>query len=335
MKIIDKIFKSKYPPESAGRRMTSSVPTALPEETIFDIQKKLFEKSQEFETLNYIYVVDNNAKLVGVISLKDIFLKSKEVRVEGLMDKNIIKVRPHDDQERAAVLALQHNLKAIPVVDKEDLFLGVVPSDTILEILHSEDIEDILLSAGISKHNSFAKKSIQASIPILTKIRLPWLIFGLFGGLFVAQVVSFFEGSLKAHFLLAAFIPLIVYMADAVGVQSQTLFIRGLALDSQLDIKKYFLKEIKISIVIALILGILLFFISYLWFGLLNIGVVLGISLFLTVICSSAIAVLIPWMLQSHKKDPAVGSGPFATIIRDVLSLIIYFSIASLLLFLF
>jgi len=158
------------------------------------------------------------------------------------------------------------------------------------------------------------------------------LIFGLFGGLFAAQIVTFFEGPLKIHFVLAAFIPLIVYMADAVGVQAQTLFIRNLALDSRLDARKYFLKEIKISLVIALILGGLLAAISFLWFGLLNIGIILGISLFLTVICACLIAVLVPWLLQGLKKDPAIGSGPFATIVRDILTLAIYFSVASLML---
>jgi magnesium transporter len=328
-------MSNKYPPESAGRMMISNVPTAIPEERILDIRKKLFEKANDFETLNYVYIIGQKGKLVGVLSLKDVFQKPEESKVEDLMVEDLIKARPHTDQERVAILALKHNLKSIPVVDKEDIFLGVVPSDVILGILHSENVEDILRFAGISKRGVILNKTLQLPVSVLTKIRLPWLVFGLLGGLFAAQIVTFFEGSLKTHFVLAAFIPLIVYMADAVGVQAQTLFIRSLAFNPRLDTREYFLKEIKISLVIALILGLLLALISFLWFGLLNIGIILGFSLFFTVICACLIAVLVPWLLQSLKKDPAIGSGPFATIIRDVLTLVIYFSVASLMLKLF
>lgn len=325
------IFKSKYPPESAGRRMINNVPTALSEERILDVRKKLFEKAGDFETINYIYILSGKGELMGTLSLKDIFQKTEEAKIEDLMTRKVVRVRPSTDQERVAILALKHNIKAVPVVNKENVFLGVVPSDVILQILHSEDIEDILRFAGISKHGAILTKTLKSPVRASVKIRLPWLIFGLLGGLFAAQIVNFFEGSLKNYFVLAAFIPLIVYMADAVGVQAQTLFIRSLALDSRLEIKKYFFKEIKISLVIALILGFLLASISFLWFGLFRIGMVLGISLFLTVICAGIIAVLIPWILQKMKKDPAIGSGPFATIVRDILSLVLYFSVASLL----
>ncbi len=326
---------NNYPPESAGRRMINNIPTAVPEEKILDVRKRLFEKAKDFETLNYIYIVDRGGKLTGVLSLKDIFQKPEEGKIEDLITRNIVKVRPHSDQEKVAILALRHNLKSIPVVDKEGIFLGIVPSDVILGILHSENIEDVLRFAGISKRGAALNKTLQFPVSVLTKIRLPWLIFGLFGGLFAAQIVTFFESSLKIHFVLAAFIPLIVYMADAVGVQAQTLFIRNLTLDSRLDTRKYFLKEIKISFVIALILGFLLALISFLWIGLLSIGIILGVSLFLTVICACIIAVLVPWLLQILKKDPAIGSGPFATIVRDVLTLAIYFSVASLILRIF
>ncbi|HUW71644.1 MAG TPA: magnesium transporter [Candidatus Humimicrobiaceae bacterium] len=328
-------MSNKYPPESAGRRMISNVPTAIPEEKILDIRKKLFEKAKDFETLNYIYIIDRRGKLVGVLSLKDAFQKPEESKIEDLMVKDLIKARPNTDQERVAILALKHNLKSIPVVDKEDIFLGVVTSDVILGILHSENIEDTLRFAGIYKHGAILNETLQFPISVLSKIRLPWLIFGLLGGLFAAQIVTFFEDSLRVHFVLAAFIPLIVYMADAVGVQAQTLFIRSLAFNPRLNAREYLLKEVKISFVIALILGFLLGLISFLWFGFLNIGIILGFSLFFTVICACLIAVLVPWLLQGLKKDPAIGSGPFATIVRDILTLVIYFSVASLILKLF
>ena len=329
----EKDFKMKFPPESAGRRMITSVPTGLPEERILDIRKRLFEKAQEFETLNYIYILDREGRLTGVVSLKDVFQKPEESRMEDLMVKEVIKVSPRTDQEKVAILALRHNLKSIPVVSKENLFLGAVPSDVILEILHSENIEDILRFAGVSRYNTFSDRIFQASPKILTKLRLPWLILGLFGGLLAAQIVSFFEASLQTHFVLAAFIPLIVYMADAVGTQTETLFIRSLVYP--LNIKKYFFKETEVSFSIALVLGVLLTLISYFWFKLPYIGIILGISLFFTIMAAFLLGLLVPYFLNKLKEDPAIASGPIGTIIRDILSLILYFSIASLLLKIF
>jgi len=323
----------KLPIESAGRKMIEAVPLCYQEERILDVKKMLFKKIKEIETINYIYVIDKERKLLGVFSIKEIFRKPEGTKVKEIMDRKIIKVRPRTDQERVAILALRNNLKSIPVVDREDKFLGVIPSDTILDILHSENVEDFLKAAGI---RSPLKKTLTGSPLFLTKARIPWVILGLFGGILAAKITDFFETPLKAHFILAAFIPLIIYIADAVGTQTETLFIRSLVLDSRLEVKKYLLREIKTAFLMALILGGLLFLLSIFLFNApYFIGIILGVSLFITVIVSILIAILIPWLLQKFKKDPALGAGPFATIITDVTSLIIYFSIASLMLKLF
>jgi len=320
----------KFPIESAGRKMIKAVPLCYQEERILDVKKMLFEKIKEIETVNYIYVIDKEKKLLGVFSIKEIFRKPEGTKVKEIMDRRIIKVRPRTDQEKVAILALKNNLKSIPVVDKEDKFLGVVPSDIILDILHSENVEDFLKAAGI--HSPF-KKLLNGSPLFLVKVRIPWLILGLLGGIFAAQIIGFFETPLMSYFILAAFIPLILYTASAVGAQTETLFIRSLVLDSRLEVKKYLLREIKASFLMALILGGLLFLISIFWFSSsYYIGIILGISLFLTILMAILIGIFIPWSLQKFKKDPAVGTGPFATIIRDILSLVIYFSVAYFLL---
>jgi len=322
----------KFPIESAGGRMIENVPLASPEEKILDVKKMLFEKMKELETINYIYVVDKERKLIGVFSIKEVFGKPEETKIRDIMQTEIVKAHSYTDQERVAILALTHNLKSIPVVDKNDRFLGIIPSDTILDILHSEHVEDILRHAGIHKYDYPPAKIIWAPAGILVKARLPWLILGLFGGILSAQITNFFETPLKSNFILAAFIPLIVYMADAVGTQTETLFIRGLAIDPKLVIKNYLFREIKVGFLIAISIGALLTLISSLWLGLPYIGLILGLSTFLTIISAMAIAILIPWFLSKLKKDPALGSGPFATIITDITSLIIYFSVATLLL---
>ena len=324
-----------YPSESAGRRIVENVPLALPEEKVADVRKRIFEKAKEFDTLNYIYVVDREKRLLGVFSLKEVFRKSEETKVKDLMVEKIIKTNPHLDQEGVAILALKHNLKSIPVVNKDDKFLGVVPSDTILEILHSEHTEDILRTAGVHNGVYFPSRVLKVPVGILAKTRIPWLIVGLLGGIFAAQIATFFETPLRAHFALVAFIPLIVYMADAVGTQTQTLIARNLALDLEFCFKKYFIKEIKVSILIALVLGVFLSVFSLFWYKLPYLGLILGLSLFFTVISAMFIGSLIPYFLQKFKHDPAIGSGPFATIVTDICSLVIYFSVATLLIEIF
>jgi len=326
------VNQKTYPPETAGRKMIENVPLAFSKEKILDVKKRLFEKMEEFETINYIYVVNQDKKLLGVFSVKEVFRKPEENKVEEIMQTEVIKARPYTDQERIALLALKYNLKAIPVVDKEEHFLGVVTSDTILDILHSEHIEDILRSAGVHNSVYFPSKVMKTPVGILAKARIPWLIIGLLGGILGAQIANFFETPLQTHFALVAFIPLMVYMADAVGTQTQTLIARNLALDLGFSFKKYLLKEIKVSLLIALILGIFLSIISILWYRLLFLGLILGISLFLTIITAIFIGSLIPYLLQKFKQDPAIGSGPFATIITDICSLGIYFSVATILL---
>ncbi len=320
----------KFPTESAGGKMIVAVPLSRPEECILDVKKMLFEKMKELETINYIYVVNKEKKMVGVFSIKEVFRRSEKTKIKEIMQKKIVKVRPRTDQERVAILALRNNLKSIPVVDKENKFLGVVPSDIVLDILHSENVEDFLKSAGI---HSPLRKISRGSFLFLAKARIPWLIFGLLGGIFAARIISFFETPLKTHFILASFIPLIVYVSGAVSVQTQTLFIRNLTLDSHLETKKYLLREIKTGFLIALVLGGLLSLLSiFLFNSPYFIGIILGVSLFLAILTTILIGVFIPWILQKLKKDPAIGSGPFGTIICDVLSLIIYFSVVSLML---
>jgi len=331
MVLINSEAKKYFPLESAGRRIIKNVPLAFPEETVLEVKNRLFEKAGELETLDYIYVIDKEKKLIGVFSIKELFQKPDKAIIQDFMVKEIIKVRPHTDQERVALLVLKNNIKAVPVVDKDNIFLGAVTSDIILEILHSEHSEDILQSVGIRQAGNQVSEILNLPAGILAKIRLPWLVFGLLGGTLVAKLITFFETPLRTHFVLAAFIPLIAYMAGAVGTQTQTLYVRNLAL-AEFSSKNYFFKEIKVSLIIAFFLAILLFFISFVFANLPYISLVLGISLFLASVSAVLIGILIPWALYKLNKDPALGSGPFVTVVADITSLVIYFSIISLLL---
>lgn len=323
-------MKKSYPPETAGRQAISNVPVCYKEWRLSDVKKMLFEKKKNLETINYIYVLDKSKKLWGVFSIKEIFRRPASLRVEAIAQKNLVAVRPRTDQEKVAILALNHNLKSVPVVDKNNKFLGIVPSDVILNILHSEDVEDFLKMTGI--RSSF-QKILKGSSFYLAKVRLPWLVVGLLGGVLAAQIMNYFEASLKNYFVLTSFIPLILYLASANGNQTETLFIRSSVIESRINIRKYFLREIAAGLLISLVLGGLISLISVFWFkSSFYMGFILAVSLFLTILAAVTIGVFIPWTLIKLKKDPAVGTGPFATILRDVLSLLIYFSVSLFLL---
>jgi magnesium transporter len=331
--IIENI-DNNHPHESAGHIMVTNFPMISAHKNIKDVWNLLFNESKNFETINYIYVTDHQKKLLGVFSIKDIFVNDKETLVQKIMVTEVFKVRVHTDQEHVTKLALKHNLKAVPVVDKNDIILGVITSDTILRVLNFEHSEDLLYGEGINKINS-ASSIIHARLKPLVFARLPWLLFGLLGGLVAAQVVGGFEELLATQLSLVLFIPVIVYMSDAVGSQSQIIFIRSLALDHNFSTRKYFLREIKVGSVIALIIAFLLSMIVWFWKGDLGLTVTLGLSIAISIVVSVMVAVLIPLILIRLKRDTAAGSAPFATILRDLLSIIIYFVVAKLIIFLF
>ncbi len=326
-------FKRK-PLKEARFVMTNKIPKISSQATIDEIKKEILNKTQEFETLNYIYVVDNE-KLVGILSIKDIFALPKKTKIRDCMKKELVTARPRTSQERVALLALKNSLKAIPVVNAENYFLGIVPSDTILNILYNENIEDALRFAGVNPFLEPAKNIIKAPAILHFKKRFPWLFLGLMGGIIAAFLVGFFENLLEKKLILAAFIPLIVYIADAVGVQTQTLYIRSIVLEQKFSLRKYIFRETFVGLALASALGGIAALVSFFWQKSILIGFILGSSIFATILIAMTIALILPWFFLKIKIDPAIASGPFATIVRDILSLLIYLMIAQTLLFLF
>lgn len=317
-----------FSPDSAGSKKTTQIPVVYPELTIGQLIGQIEKNIAHYDTINYVYVVNKKKELVGVFSIKEVFTAPKTARAKDIMKKELVVVHPYTDQERVAILAIRHNIKAIPVVDKERKLMGVVDSDTILNILHSEHLEDILHFAGIHKFNDPHHDIMKAPAMVHFQKRMPWLMLGLLGGLVAAGVVGSFETALQAQIVLAAFIPTVVYIADAVGTQTQTIFIRWLALEEKLDFRRYVFREVKIALLMALLLGIVIAAIgSWVWGTL--IGGILGTSVFLGSLVAAAVAIFLPWLFFRLNYDPAIASGPFATIIRDILSLLLYFTIAS------
>ncbi len=317
--------------ETAGRIMATNVPTVGLNDTIQDIHKQLKTKVKDYESIGYIYVVNKKNVLRGVITIKELYCLDHDQKAYQVMARKLITAKLHTDQERVALLAIQHNIRSIPVVDPNGVFQGVVTSDTILNVLHNESIEDTLKSVGVGNLDNPAVNIIKANAITHFNKRAPWLLGGLAGGLVAAYTVSRFESYLEAQILLAAFIPTIVYMADAVGSQTQTIFIRSLSLQHQLNLSQYIKREFNIVMLLAIVLGIFSYLLGAVILQSFSLGMVLGVSLFFTIIMASVIAILLPLVLSKLRIDPAIASGPFATVLRDILSLLIYFLVITVL----
>lgn len=298
--------------------------------TIGEAVDLLTQKVSDFNSINYVYVVDDSNALLGVFSIKELFRQPKTMMVNRIMHGDIVKVKPNVTQERVVYLALKHSLKEMPVVDKDNHFLGIIPSDKILSIAYKEAREDLMKFAGL-KHEEGMSDNIM-NLPILTSLkhRLPWLLLGLLGGIFSAKIIDSFEGLLARNLVLASFIPLIVYISGAVGAQVSIFLIRDLAISTQINLIKYFIRQFVVIFLIGIVLSIVLAVISFLLYGSWDVSLTLALSLMLAIVSSLVSGFIIPTVVNKMKMDPANVTGPIGTVVQDITSILIYFAIASL-----
>lgn len=316
----------------AGHYMVLAVPIVLNTATIGTIEELLESKGSSFTSINYIYLINLNHQLVGVVSMKEIFSQAKDVVVGTLVHQKLITVTPETSTEKMVRLSYRHRIKAVPVVDGMGHFLGVVSSNEIIALLHTKRIEDALRHAGSRRLDNPRESILSGSVWLHVHKRLPWLIAGLGGGLVGAIIVRSFEQTLAEQLMVAAFIPTVIYMADAVGSQTEIIFIRAMALEHNFKFARYFTREFWVNISLAAILGIGMLVVSVLWLQNPILALVLGLAIFFTTMSSVLVALLIPYIFERMGYDSAVASSPMATIIRNILSLAIYFLIVVALL---
>lgn len=321
-----------YPVDSAARLLVTRLPTASPKQTIAQVERKLKTDIHDFASVNYVYVLDSDEKLVGVLSIKEVLQAQRTARVADVMMHPVVYAHPHTTQERVAFLALKHNIKSVPIVDPQGRFLGAVINDAILSVMNREVSTDMFRMAGIRHRPSVTDDVLSLSLGASLRHRLPWLIGGLGGGLIIANVVGVFEHVLKTNVLLAAFIPLVVYMGGAVSAQLVTFMIRDLALHGRLQLRMYAVKHVSVVTAMAFLLSVMLGAVSYLLYGDAIVSAVLSIALFFAVVSSVLTGLIIPYLFVKCKQDPANASGPMATILQDLLSVSIYLVIAAWLL---
>jgi len=319
----------KYPEDTAGGIMTTefiSLPADIPVEEAID---RLREIAPEAETIYYVYVADENGKLIGVVSLRDLIASSDGTLIKNIMRSNVINVNAELDQEEVARIVSKYDLLAVPVVDDQDRLLGIITVDDVMDVMEQEATEDIYRLAGASE--VVGVELTKAPVSKVVRMRLPWLFISMAGGILSGSVIGVFESTLEAIVMLAVFIPVIMDMGGNVGTQSSTIFVRGLAtgeIESS-EMWPYFFREIKIGAVMGLLCGIVISVAAFFWQGNPYLGVVVGVSMLATISVAALIGTLVPMICSMINIDPAITAGPFVTTIKDVTGLLIYFVIAS------
>ncbi len=207
--------------------------------------------------------------------------------------------------------------------------IGVIPHDGITHIMHKELREDILRLAGVHHDHNTIDNVMEIPIFTTLKHRLPWLLIGTIGGLLIAQIIGKFEDTLRDNIILAAFIPLIVYIADAVGTQLEAFVIRDFALFRKIDFGRYFTRQLIVVLGLAFLLGVIIAATGWLLYQRGDVAVVLGLAVAAATLSSIFSGLLIPYLFRLLAVDPANASGPLGTIIQDSLSVVIYLVIAS------
>ena len=312
--------------ETAAHYIAAAVPRGLPAHTATQAISAL--SGHRYESVTLFCVTDADGRLLGVIRIADLLAAPPETRLEELMWRDAPRVHADVDQERVASLALHHVLNAIPVVDHNDFLLGVIPSEALLHILRLEHVEDIHHIAGIRRETTRAREAIESPPMRRVRDRLPWLLLGLVGSIFATWVVAYYEQALKAHVAIAFFVPGLVYLADAIGTQTEAIAVRGLSL-SHARLSTLIGGELRTGLLVGLALGAVTFPLVWLIFGDLRLASGVALALFCAGGVATTIGLLLPWLLDKLGTDPAYGSGPLATVIQDVLSLLIYFAIVS------
>ncbi|MGE6631111.1 magnesium transporter [Bacillus sp. NPDC077027] len=315
-----------YPAETAGRIMTNRFVWIPQHYTVQDAVVKLKSFAEIAESINYLYVINDQKQLVGVLSYRDLILGEPDEKVQDLMFTRVIAVGAFQDQEEIAKLIERYDFLAIPVVEENNVLVGIVTVDDIIDVVIQEAGEDYEKFAASGKDITFETPAFVAAYR-----RLPWLILLLFIGLISGSILNFFEDTLQQVVALAFFMPMIAGMTGNTGTQSLAVVIRGLSKEelTKKTIMRLIFRELQTSIYIGIVCSIIITVVAMVWQGNVILGFVVGSSLLATLIIGTMAGTVVPIILHRCNVDPAIASGPLITTLNDILSLLIYFGIAT------
>jgi magnesium transporter len=318
-----------YDDDVAGGLMAKELVRVNENWTVTRCVKEMREQAENVTRVHSIYVVDDLGKLIGRLSLKDLLMASPKAHISDVYIPKVDSVNVHEDVEDVAKVMQKYDLEAIPVVDDNQVLLGRITIDDIVDVIKEEAEKDYQLAAGITQ-------GVEAddSILELTRARLPWLFLGLIGGVGAFIIMYFFEEDLPPEFtILFLFTPLIAAMAGNVGVQSSAIIVQGLANDDvKGSINNRLIKEMLLATLNGVILALFLFMFVWVWTKKPDLALAISVSLVIVIIVAGLIGTFVPLFLDKKGIDPAIATGPFITTSNDIFGILIYFWIAKLIL---
>ena len=318
----------RYEDDSAGGLMAKELVKVNENWTVTTCIKKMRAQAENVTRVHSIYVVDDEGKLKGRLSLKDLLTTSSKTHIKDVYIPKVDSVNVNEKGEEVAKIMSKYDLEAIPVVDEIGRLVGRITIDDIVDVIREEADKDYQMAAGISQD-----VEVSDSIWILTRARIPWLILGLFGGLGAAAIMGTFEDMISKHAVLFFFTPLIAAMAGNVGVQSSAIVVQGLANDDlKGSVRNHLLKEMLLALLNGFILAILLLLFTWIWKGDFATALAISLSLIVVIVVAGFIGTFIPLFLHKRNIDPAIATGPFITTSNDIFGILIYFWIAKMIL---
>lgn len=307
--------------------MTAAVPQAREDSTVADAMELL--RGRTWAEVGHVYLVDSTSRLAGQVPIERLLTAPPDVRLNTLRGDPPLIVRAGDNAETVALLAVERHDADVAVLDEPGRFMGAIPIGQLLALLHEEHVDDILRMGGLAAFHPAPPE--MGGIVQIVRARVPWLLIGLGGGFLAGGIASLFEASLKDNIALAFFLPLVVYMADAVGTQTETILVRALAY-GRVPLGAQLLREGTVGLLIGSIVGLSAGACLLAWGGTRSVAFTLAVTLVLTVMIATLVASLLPIGLSRVGVDPALASGPVATVVQDILSVAVYLGIATLIL---
>lgn len=318
----------EYEHDTAGGLMTTEFVSLREELTAQEAIDELRRMSPEVETAYYVYVVNDREQLVGVLSLRELIIANASTHVRDIMRKQVVAVHVDEDQEQVARDVKKYNFLAVPVVDHDNVLLGIITVDDILDVLEAEATEDIYRAGGVTHQD---EDDPEGAIWRSVRSRLPWLMGLLFLSLVSGKVIEHFNGLITTVGALSVFITTMAGGSGNAATQALTVVVRGLATGEieTSQIWRIVWREIRVGFIIGAICGVTLAVTATIWHGSIWIGLIAGLAILANLTLAKAAGTLVPVMLQSLGLDPAVASGPFIATVTDTTSMLIYFGIAS------
>ncbi len=316
-----------YEDSTAGSIMTTEYIGVSENQTVRDAMQMLRKEALDAELIYYIYVVDHQNKLTGVISLRDLLVAADDTWIFELMNEQVHYAKVSDDQETVARMMRDYDFLALPVVDFQLHMVGIITVDDIMDVMDEIASDDYSKLAGVSDMEKLDSNPLSSA-----RKRLHWLIILLFLGLITANLISHFESALSQKAILAVFIPLIAGMAGNTGTQSLAVIVRGISTGEIAEENKWLLllREAGTGLITGVTCGILVTILVFAWQDDLFLAILVGNSILVSLMVATLAGSLVPLVMNKLKIDPAVASGPFITTINDLISIVIYFGMATI-----